>query len=61
MMKILLIVQKRDIVLIEKKNLIVKDLFSKKYKPRIVKPKKEKEVIKEKIKLKSSTNLLNNF
>ena len=52
MMKILLIVQKRDIVLIEKKNLIVKDLFSKKYKPRIVKPKKGKGSYKRKNKIK---------
>ena len=43
-----------------KKNKIAKELFSSKYKLRIVKAKKEKEVTVEKI-LKSSTYLLNNF
>ena len=47
--------------IIEKKNLIAKDLFTKKYKPRIVNLKKEKVVLKEKKDLKSSTNLLNYF
>ena len=32
----------------KKKNLIAKDLFSKKYKPRVIKPKKEKGALKEK-------------
>ena len=41
-MKILLKVQKKDIQLIEKKNQIKIELFTKKYKPRIVKPKKGK-------------------
>ena len=49
----------------EKKNKIAKDLFSKKYKQRIVKPKKGKEVLKEKNKIliliKSCSNLLNYF
>ena len=31
-----------------KKNLIAKDLFTKKYKPKIIKPKKGREVLKEK-------------
>ena len=31
-----------------KKNPLKKDLFTKKYKPRIIKPKKEKVVLKEK-------------
>ena len=31
----------------KKKNFIAKDLFSKKYKPRVIKPKKEKEVLRE--------------
>ena len=42
MMTILLIVQKKVIQFDEKKNFIAKDLLSKKYKPRIVKPKKGK-------------------
>ena len=32
---------------LKKKNRFAKDLFSKKYKPRIIKPKKVKEVLKE--------------
>ena len=36
------------IKLIKKKNLFAKDLFSKKYKPRIVKPKKGKGSFKRK-------------
>ena len=43
-----------------KKNRFAKELFTKKYKPRIIKPKKEKEVLKEK-RLKSSSDLLNYF
>ena len=43
-----------------KKNRFAKELFSQKYKQKIVKPKKEKEVSLEKI-LKSSAYLLNNF
>ena len=31
----------------KKRNLIAKDLYTSKYKKRIVKPKKEKEVLKE--------------
>ena len=46
------------VIKLVKKNKFAKDLFTKKYKSRIVKPKKEKEALKEKIKLKSSTNLL---
>ena len=38
--------------LIKKKNFIAKDLFSRKYKPRIIKPKNE-EVLRELKKLKS--------
>ena len=51
----------------KKRNFIAKDLLSKKYKPRIVRPKKgkgkkEKEVLKEKKnKLESCPNLLDNF
>ena len=36
------------IKLIKKKNIIAKDLFTKKYKPKIVKPKKAKVVLKGK-------------
>ena len=32
----------------KKKNFIAKDLMSKKYKPRIIKPKRAREVLKEK-------------
>ena len=46
----------------KKRNFIAKDLLSKKYKPRIVKPKKGKGSFKrKKNKLESSANLLNNF
>ena len=46
----------------KKKNFIAKDLFTKKYKPRIIKPKKGKGSFKRiKKSLNSSTNLLNNF
>ena len=47
----------------KKRNFIAKDLLSKKYKPRIVKPKKGKGSFKRKKKqaLKSRTNLLNYF
>ena len=46
-----------------KKNKFAKELFTKKYKPKIVKPKKGKGSFKrkKKIKLKSRTNLLDNF
>ena len=44
-----------------KKNIMAKDLFTRKYKPRVIKPKKAKVVLKEKSKLYSSTNLLDNF
>ena len=46
-----------------KKNPIAKDLFTKKYKPKIVKPKKGKGSFKgkEKFKLKSCSNLLDYF
>jgi alternative ribosome-rescue factor len=46
----------------KKRNFIAKDLLSKKYKPRIVRPKKGKGSFKrKKNKLKSCTNLLDNF
>ncbi len=49
------------IKLIKKKtNKIAKDLFTKKYKPKIIQSKKGKGSYKRK-KLKSRTNLLNNF
>ena len=35
------------VIKLVKKNKFARDLFSKKYKQRIVKPKKEKEVLKE--------------
>ena len=42
MIIVLLLVQRKVTLLIEKKNVIAKDLFTKKYKPRIIKPKKGK-------------------
>ncbi len=48
----------------KKKNLIAKDLLTRKYKPRVTKPKKGKGSFKRKKKinlLKSRTNLLYNF
>ena len=46
----------------KKRNFIAKDLLSKKYKPRIVRPKKGKGSFKrKKNKLESCTNLLDNF
>ena len=50
----------------KKRNIIAKDLLTKKYKPRIVKPKKGKGSFKRKKNkyldiLKSSTYLLNHF
>ena len=36
------------IKLIKKKNIIAKDLFTKKYKPKVVKPKKDKGSFKRK-------------
>ena len=47
-MKILSLVKKMVIKLIKKKNKIAKDLFTKKYKPKIVKPKKGKGSFKRK-------------
>ena len=47
MIKNLLLVKKMDIKL-NKKNLIAKDLFTKKYKPKILKPKKGKGSFKRK-------------
>ena len=47
MIKILLLVKKMAIKS-NKKNLIAKDLFTKKYKPKIVKPKKGKGSFKRK-------------
>ena len=44
----LLLVKKMAIKLIKKKNIIAKDLFTKKYKPKIVKPKKGKGSFKRK-------------
>tara|TARA_B100000953_G_C17833830_1_gene362751 strand:+ start:507 stop:650 length:144 start_codon:yes stop_codon:yes gene_type:complete len=47
---------------VKKRNFIAKELLSKKYKPRIVKPKKGKGSFKrKKNKLQSCTNLLDNF
>ena len=43
---------------LKKRNKFARDLFTKKYKPRIIKPKKVGGVLKEK-RLKSSSNLLN--
>ena len=48
MIIILLIVKKMVIKLIKKKNIIAKDLFTKKYKPKIVRPKKGKGSFKRK-------------
>ena len=48
MMIILLLVKKMVIKLIKKKNIIAKDLFTKKYKPKIIKPKKGKGSFKRK-------------
>ena len=42
MMKILSLVKKLVIKLIKKKNKIAKDLFTSKYKPKVIKPKKGK-------------------
>ena len=42
MIIVLLLAQRKVTLLIEKKNVIAKDLFTKKYKPRIIKPKKGK-------------------
>ena len=39
-MRILLLVLKMDTLVMKKRNYIAKDLLSKKYKPRIIKPKK---------------------
>ena len=48
MIAVLLKVQKQAIKFNEKRNLIAKDLLSKKYKPRVVKPKKGKGSFKRK-------------
>ena len=48
MIIILLTVKKMVIKLIKKKNIIAKDLFTKKYKPKIVRPKKGKGSFKRK-------------
>ena len=48
MTKILFKVTKKDILYSEKKNFIAKDLMTPKYKPRVIKPKKGKGVLKEK-------------
>ena len=47
MMKSLLLVRKM-VIKSNKKNLIAKDLFTKKYKPKIIKPKKGKGSFKRK-------------
>ena len=47
MIKNLLLVKKM-VIKLNKKNLIIKDLFTKKYKPKIVKPKKGKGSFKRK-------------
>ena len=48
--------------MVSKKNYIAKDLFTKKYKPRIIKPKKGKGSFKrKKNELESCTNLLDYF
>ena len=39
---------KKMVIKLNKKNIIVKDLFTKKYKPRIIKPKKGKGSFKRK-------------
>ena len=44
----LLLVKKMVIKLTKKKNIIAKNLFTKKYKPRVVKPKKGKGSFKRK-------------
>ncbi len=44
----LLIVTKMAIKLVKKKNFIAKDLFTKKYKPKVIKPKKGKGSFKRK-------------
>ena len=48
------------VIKLNKKNPMAKDLFTKKYKPKIVKPKKGKGSFKrkKKLNLKSSPNLL---
>ena len=45
----------------EKKNIIAKDLFSKKYKKIVLNPKKTKGSYSRKLREKSSANSLNNF
>ena len=48
MMIILQLVKKMVIKLHKKKNIIAKDLFTKKYKPKVIKPKKGKGSFKRK-------------
>ena len=48
MMLILYKVKRKAILLMSKKNLIKRDLFSKNYKPRIIRPKKGKGSFKRK-------------
>jgi hypothetical protein len=43
-----LLLVKKMVIKSNKKNLIAKDLFTKKYKPKVVKPKKAREVLKKK-------------
>jgi alternative ribosome-rescue factor len=57
-----LLLVKKMVIKSNKKNLIAKDLFTKKYKPKVVKPKKGKGSFKKKrLKLKSCTDLLYYF
>ena len=42
-----LLLVKKMVIKSNKKNLIAKDLFTKKYKPKVVKPKKAREVLKK--------------
>ena len=45
----------------KKRNVFAKDLMTKKYRKRVIKPKKEKAVTTEKNLRKPSTNFLNNL
>ncbi len=47
-MKVLLLVKKMDIKFKKKKNIIAKNLFTKKFKPKIIRPKKGKGSFKRK-------------
>ena len=53
-----LLLVKKMAIKSNKKNPMVKDLFTKKYKPKIVKPKKGREVLKEK---KAKIKVLHQF